>query len=129
MRKQAGRANRMRVRVAVNIEPGTLSFEQLVRCGGQGDTGFVQFLHRWYDAETGKWLRRDPIGVEGGINLYAYTENNPVNRVDVLGLCRETCEEKFNRCTHERSNRVLKNPVFFTKVLFSTDCFSPVFVS
>jgi len=92
MRKQAGRAERMRVGAAVNIEPGTLSFEQLVRCGGQGDTGFVQFLHRWYDAQTGKWLSRDPIGVEGGVNLYSYTENNPVNRVDVMGLCgRKDC--------------------------------------
>jgi len=42
--------------------------------------------HRWYDSEVGKWTTRDPIGVSGGVNLYAYTENNPVNGVDTTGL-------------------------------------------
>ena len=66
---------------------GQRDFRLRLGCGGQGETGFVQFLHRWYDAQTGKWLSRDPIGVEGGVNLYAYTDNNPVNRVDPAGLC------------------------------------------
>ncbi|MGZ6237143.1 MAG: RHS repeat domain-containing protein, partial [Syntrophales bacterium] len=29
---------------------------------------------------------RDPIGFKGGINQYVYTGNNPVNRIDPLGL-------------------------------------------
>ncbi len=51
------------------------------------DTGFIQFQHRWYDAEVGKWISRDPIGVEGGVNVYNYTANNPVNTIDPIGLC------------------------------------------
>jgi len=39
-----------------------------------------------YDAELGRWLSRDPIGEEGGVNLYAYVLTNPVNVVDPLGL-------------------------------------------
>ena len=65
------------------------------------DTGFVQFQHRWYDAEVGKWISRDPIGVEGEVNvyeysdtvgkpgssnLYNYSQNDPINRVDPEGL-------------------------------------------
>ena len=50
------------------------------------DVGFINFWHRWYDSELGKWTTRDPIGVRGGVNLYAYTENNPVNYIDVVGL-------------------------------------------
>ena len=35
---------------------------------------------------TGRWLSRDPIGESGGINLYGYVGNSPVNYVDPLGL-------------------------------------------
>ena len=35
---------------------------------------------------TGRFLTRDPIGYAGGLNLYAYTVGNPVNRADPSGL-------------------------------------------
>jgi RHS repeat-associated protein len=41
---------------------------------------------RAYDANLGRWLSRDPIGEDGGINLYAYVLNNPVNANDPFGL-------------------------------------------
>ena len=40
---------------------------------------------RAYDARLGRWLSRDPIGEEGGINLYGYVGDNPINSVDLLG--------------------------------------------
>lgn len=51
-------------------------------------------LFRAYDPNIGRWLSRDPLKnaeIEAGINLFAYVNNNPVNRVDLLGL--KTCCE------------------------------------
>ncbi len=50
-------------------------------------TGLVNFRMRWYDPVTGRWLSKDPIGLIGGLNLYAFCEGNPVNNIDCVGLC------------------------------------------
>jgi hypothetical protein len=34
------------------------------------------------------WLNHDPIGFKGGINLYEFVGNNPINQADMLGLCQ-----------------------------------------
>jgi RHS repeat-associated protein len=49
-------------------------------------SGLVYFGYRWYDPATGRWFSRDPLEEHGGINLYAYCANNPVNFTDPLGL-------------------------------------------
>jgi RHS repeat-associated protein len=43
-------------------------------------------MHRYYDAETERFIQKDPVGIAGGVNLYAYVVNNPVDRVDPSGL-------------------------------------------
>jgi RHS repeat-associated protein len=42
-------------------------------------------VYRAYDADLGRWLSRDPIAETGGLNLYAYVENDPARNVDPLG--------------------------------------------
>ena len=49
-------------------------------------TGLVNFRMRWYDAETGRWLSKDPIGLRGGLNLYAFCGDGPMERIDPFGL-------------------------------------------
>ena len=51
------------------------------------DTKLVRFGARDYDAETGRWTAKDPIGFNGGdVNLYRYVLNNPINWIDSHGL-------------------------------------------
>ncbi len=41
--------------------------------------------HRYYHPETGRYITADPIGLAGGMNLYAYVQNDPVNLIDPTG--------------------------------------------
>ena len=50
------------------------------------EMGLYYYRARYYDAATGRFLQKDPIGTEGGLNLYRYVENNPANWIDSIGL-------------------------------------------
>jgi RHS repeat-associated protein len=50
------------------------------------ETGLHYNGHRDYDPATGRYVEPDPIGLAGGLNVYAYVANNPLNWVDPLGL-------------------------------------------
>ena len=75
-------------------------FGELLRCEGgyaksnpfqfctkftDEETGLVYYGHRYYSASLGRFINRDPIEEAGGVNLYGFCGNNPVNRWDVLG--------------------------------------------
>jgi RHS repeat-associated protein len=49
-------------------------------------SGLHLALYRAYDADLGRWISRDPIGEGGGLNLYGYVYENPINATDLLGL-------------------------------------------
>lgn len=73
-------------RVLTDSSPG---FQPFGFAGGLYDsaTGLTEFGARWYDAEVGRWLSKDPLGFGGGSsNFYDYAQNDPVNNIDPTGL-------------------------------------------
>ncbi len=50
------------------------------------ETDLYYYGYRYLDSEHGRWLNRDPIGEEGGFNLYGFVGSDPVNTWDYLGL-------------------------------------------
>ena len=66
-----------------------------------GETGFHYNYHRYYDPSTGRYLRPDPIGLAGGINLFLYTHNNSINLIDPFGLDFVTTYTQNLRTTNQ----------------------------
>ena len=72
--------------------------EQNLRFQGQyldRETGLHYNTFRYYDADIGRFISPDPIGLEGGINLGSYSPN-PISWIDPWG---------WAKCGSERKNR------------------------
>jgi RHS repeat-associated protein len=50
------------------------------------ETGLLYYGYRYYNPTTGRWLSRDPLEEKGGMNLYSFAQNCPIDRFDATGL-------------------------------------------
>ncbi len=57
------------------------------------ETRLYYYGYRYYLPELGRWLNRDNIGEDGGLNLYAITGNDPANKTDYLGMASVPWDE------------------------------------
>jgi RHS repeat-associated protein len=51
-----------------------------------GSSELYCYGYRFYDPSSQRWLNRDPIGENGGLNLYDFVSNDPLRYIDILGL-------------------------------------------
>ncbi len=58
----------------------------------EGDSTRLYYARaRWYDPEQGRFMSEDPIGLSGGINLYAFAAGDYINGTDPSGLDSRDC--------------------------------------
>jgi RHS repeat-associated protein len=58
-------------------------------------TGLIYYRARWYDPQAGRFITEDPVGFAGGMNWYAYVDNNPIRFKDPLGLNPDGTDTSF----------------------------------
>ncbi len=72
--------------VLSGLLPDPFGFKSQFGSYTDNETGLQLLTHRYYDPSSGRFLTRDPISYSGGINLYAYVQNNPTNFIDPIGF-------------------------------------------
>ncbi len=72
-----------------DVQPQISSIKMPLRHAGQyfdSESELFYNYFRYYDPKTGRYLRSDPIGLEGGLNTFGYVGGSPLSYVDFLGL-------------------------------------------
>jgi RHS repeat-associated protein len=77
------------------------AFKFPLRSGGwqyaDDETGELWNWYRTYSKSTGRFDQFDPIGLYGGLNGFAFVNNNPLRRVDPMGLFTGPVHEEITR--------------------------------
>ncbi len=104
---------------------GPLAYQDPLGFGGQhgyyGDpeTGMQLLTHRYYDSGRGRFVTRDPIGYNGGINLYGFVGNNPVNESDPDGTDPKIPTAHGGATSGAAIGRMDTNEISFTQRFYS----------
>jgi RHS repeat-associated protein len=76
-------------KITGDTSPG---FQPYTFAGGihESHTKLIKFGARYYDPECGRWTSKDPIRFSGGLNLFGYANQDPINFMDAEGLSAGT---------------------------------------
>ncbi|MEM9445231.1 MAG: RHS repeat-associated core domain-containing protein [Verrucomicrobiota bacterium] len=58
------------------------------------ETKLSYYGFRYYSSNLGRWINRDPIEENGGMNLYAFVENDSINFIDLIGFLKKKRENR-----------------------------------
>jgi RHS repeat-associated protein len=71
------------------VKSGLIADDNTIRFSSKyfdNETGLLYYGYRFYSPALGRWINRDPKGEAGGLNLYGFVGNNPVNYFDPKGF-------------------------------------------
>jgi RHS repeat-associated protein len=68
-----------------DIAPGVIPDYTFTGKPFEPETGLYYFPYRYYSPQTARWMKRDPLGMVDGPNVYAYVGVDPVNNYDING--------------------------------------------
>ena len=71
------------------------------------ETGLHYNWMRFYDPNTGRYVTSDPIGLDGGVNMYVYVAGNSMSYVDPLGLMCFDFNKFADQVSANRANNAL----------------------
>lgn len=89
------------------------------------ETGLYYYGYRFYDAEHGRWLNRDPVGERGGANLVRFVSNDSNSSFDVNGLTEVSAWIKFRQRTRTE-NFVSKSIIYTSSWNYGVKISAPV---
>ena len=72
-------------------------------------TGLSEYQYRKYSHVLGRWLSRDPIGENGGVNVYVYAANNTQGETDCFGLSIKIDTSLSDYMSEEDAAKLLEN--------------------
>ncbi|CDL85796.1 hypothetical protein XSR1_980005 [Xenorhabdus szentirmaii DSM 16338] len=107
-----GAVNSTTMAYFTDTERSTRNFDQNLRYAGQyfdKETGLHFNTYRYYAPEIGRFISPDPIGLNGGLNIYVYAPN-PLSWIDPLGLAKQKKKpEEYPAKTKNAFNEALEN--------------------
>jgi RHS repeat-associated protein len=90
----------------ISVDGGTVAEANPFRFSTKyldGETGLLYYTHRYYDAANGRWLSRDPIEENGGVNQCGFVDNDALNYFDYLGEDKNRSDPPIG--SNKRSDR------------------------
>jgi len=105
-----------------NTQSGSSGTNSVAYTGRELDgTGLYFYRSRYYSPAVGRFISEDPMGWAGGINAYAYANDNPLKFRDPLGLCsKQTCTAAFfNHLLDFTDNEKVKEIASNASTIFS----------
>jgi RHS repeat-associated protein len=89
--------------VSEGASPSAFGFSTKMQ---DSETGLYYYGYRFYDPVTGRWPSRDLIEEKGGLNLYAFVENNGIKGFDYLGKIKTGDEIKVKCADGQKAGTI-----------------------